>query len=534
MEKIKAILKKPITSILIIVVIAGSVIVQKIRYYSADPVGDKDCPPANPEQTDGTKANELALAYPPTENLNWLQKGGSVNDASCLNKTAVYGVVQVQSEDDVKKALAFAQHSGIKISPAGVKHSMGGQAFSQGGMVLDMRQFNRVVLNEQKKTITVQSGATWHDIQNILHPKYAVKSMQSTDIFTVGGSISVNAHGMDHNSGSVARTIRSMRVMAPDGTISELSKTKNAEHFNLVIGGYGLFGIILDVELDITENTIYESERRIISYKEFPDLFNKEIQDDAKYGLMYSHLSTAKQSFLDEMILYTYKASDDQTGNIPALAEVTNTKLRRFVINLSKKGSLAMRLKWFTEKYVEPKIESCSVTRNQAMKDGEACLVSRNEPMHDSVKYLQNNLKNDTDILHEYFIPRGKFAEYVDGVREILTKNNTNLLNASVRVVHKEDNYLSYAPEDMFALVLYINQKTDDRGNAAMSKVTGELVDLTNKVGGKFFLPYQLYYSDDQLKASYPQINEFFRLKRKYDPTELLTNTFYQKYSKVQ
>ena len=54
------------------------------------------------------------------------------------------------------------------------------------------------------------------------------------------------------------------------------------------------------------------------------------------------------------------------------------------------------------------------------MKDGEACLVSRNAPMHDSVKYLKNNIKNDTDILQEYFIPRDQFVPFVDGLRQIL------------------------------------------------------------------------------------------------------------------
>jgi hypothetical protein len=33
------------------------------------------------------------------------------------------------------------------------------------------------------------------------------------------------------------------------------------------------------------------------------------------------------------------------------------------------------------------------------------------------------------------------------------------------------------------------------------------------------------------LQRSYPQINDFFAAKRKYDPGELFTNTFYQKYA---
>src|SRR5688572_3866794 len=110
-----------------------------------------------------------------------------------------------------------------------------------------MTQFNEMSLDEENMILTVQSGATWHDIQNFLHPRFAVKSMQSTDIFTVGGSISVNAHGMDHLAGSVGSSIVAMRVMLANGTIVNVSREENPELFSLVVGGYGLFGVILDV-----------------------------------------------------------------------------------------------------------------------------------------------------------------------------------------------------------------------------------------------------------------------------------------------
>ena len=120
--------------------------------------------------------------------------------------------------DDIRNALQFARENKLRVSIAGVRHRMGGQAFYKNNLVLDMRGFNQIRLNEAQKTITVQSGATWHDIQSFLHSRYAVKAMQSTDIFTVGGSISVNAHGMDHRAGSVGSSIQSMRVMLADGS----------------------------------------------------------------------------------------------------------------------------------------------------------------------------------------------------------------------------------------------------------------------------------------------------------------------------
>ena len=235
---------------------------------------------------------------------------------------------------------------------------------------------------------------------------------------------------------------------------------------------------------------------------------------------MYGHLSTAPSTFLKELLLYTYTKADGADFKREPLGEVSGTKLRRLTINLAKQGPLFQEIKWLSEKHVEHRMETCTVTRAQAIGSAEACFVSRNDPMHDSVPYLRNALPNDTDILHEYFIPRSQFVGFVDGMRKVLTDNKTNLLNASVRIVHQEKNFLTYAPEPAFSLVLYINQTTDDEGNRRMKKATEELIDLTIAHKGRFFLPYQLYYSRDQLQRSYPQINEFFAAKRKYDPGE--------------
>lgn len=517
---------KIIIGVAIIVVIFVTLVTRKLLLLSADPMDEKDCPPLLANAAQLPTPIKVQIALP------WLQHGGTINDASCLDRTPVYGIVTVKSESDIKNALHFAKENNLKVSAAGVRHSMGGQAFSPNSVVLNMLSFNKMSLDEPRKMLTVQGGATWHDIQSFLHPRFAVKAMQSTDIFTVGGSISVNAHGMDHHAGSVANTIRFMRVMLPDGSIQTLSRTQNPGLFHLVIGGYGLFGVILDAQLEVTENVVYERGRNIIDYKNFPEQFANQILPDEKLGLFYGHLSTAPGSFLKEMMLYTYEQTDAAHSEIPPLGDVENVKLRRLVLNLSKGGPIAKGLKWFSEKYIEPKLEGCSVNRNQAMKEGESCLVSRNEPMHDSVKYLKNNLPGETDILQEYFIPRDKFIPFVDSMREILTKNDANLLNASVRVVHKEDNFLTYAPKEMFAIVLYLNQKVDAKGNESMATITKQMIDLTASLGGRFFLPYQLYYSPQQLEQSYPEIRSFFAAKKHYDPQEIFTNTFYQTYAK--
>lgn len=117
--------------------------------------------------------------------------------------------------------------------------------------------------------------------------------------------------------------------------------------------------------------------------------------------------------------------------------------------------------------------------------------------------------------------------------RRIVRENDVILLNASVRVVRPELNFLNYARTDIYSIVLYINQPTTNEGNERMGKIIRELVDLTISLNGRFYLPYQLHYTPEQLQKVYPEISAFFKAKQRYDPDELFTNTFYEKYSKL-
>jgi len=405
---------------------------------------------------------------------------------------------------------------------------MGGQAFRSGGIMLDMRGLNQIQLHPESSTVTVGAGATWHDIQKAIHPRFAIKSMQSTDIFTVGGSISVDAHGMDHRAGAIMNSLQSIRIMLADGRIVIASPNENSDLFRLVVGGYGLFGIILSADIEVVPNDVYRSGRELVSANDLPKTLDQLIADPS-IGLMYAHMSTAPDALLDETIIYTYRKV---RGVAPAdLSDVGWVKSRRLVMNLAKRSPAFQKLKWWAEKNLERRFEGCSVSRSAAMRSGEACLVSRNEPMHDSVLYLKDAQNGDTNILQEYYVPRSQLLAFIEALRPILRRQRANLLNASVRVVGREDNFLSYAPEPSYSIALYFNQHTDAQGNARMSRLTSDLIDLAHAHGGRFFLPYQLYYTPEQLERSYPQIKAFFAEKRKWDPGGRFSNTWYERYA---
>src|SRR5262245_12843400 len=117
---------KASVSIAAIVVAAASIYgFRKLEPLAADPVGEKDCAPMPGGAAAPARDAAAPRVVPPLDTVRWKQLGGTINDASCLNRVDVYGIVDVQSVEDVRRALAFARQNGLKVSVAGVRHSMG-------------------------------------------------------------------------------------------------------------------------------------------------------------------------------------------------------------------------------------------------------------------------------------------------------------------------------------------------------------------------------------------------------------------------
>jgi len=518
-------------SVLLSVVLVGVSMLwgaKKVFDYSAVPDRDKESDFVFPPNAEQRKATVLRTEAQPS-GFGFSQRGGFTNDASHLNLTAIYGIVRPRNEDEIRRALQFARTNHLKVTCAGQQHSMGGQTFTHGGVVLDLRDFNRITVDKEHKTANLQTGVRWWQLQKALDKDgLSVKAMQSINIFSVGGTLSVNAHGIDPAPGPIAPTVRKLRVMLSDGSTVTASPTENEDLFRHVLGGYGLFGVILDVDLDVVPNEMYERKAVYMDYKDFPKYYREKIEGKDGVGLTFGRLSVSPGSYLRETAVHVYTKTPSE-GTLAPLGPGRYDALGRFVINFSKTGATGRWFRWAIEKNVEPRLHSC-LSRNQAMSQSKECLVTRNQEMYDDMAYLKNRLR-DTDILQEYFVPYDRMSEFVDSLRETVQRNNANLLNVTIRTVHQDTvTALPYAKEDMFGFVLYFNVKFNDRDNEILKKTTVELIDAAHQAGGTYYLPYQLFYSREQLEKAYPEFKEFLVAKKKFDREELFTNTFYETY----
>ena len=92
------------------------------------------------------------------------------------------------------------------------------------------------------------------------------------------------------------------------------------------------------------------------------------------------------------------------------------------------------------------------------------------------------------------------------------------------------ESFLSYTQTDRVGIVLFFNQKMSSRDSKKTEVWTKHLIDAALALGGTYYLPIQLHADKKQITNAYPNIDYFFRLKKKYDPDEIFMNHFYKKY----
>ena len=458
------------------------------------------------------------------------------NDVARLAPARVERVDTVREVDQLRAVLREASQRGLKVSISGSRHSQGGHTYTRGGVVLNMRGFNRVrAVDPVALTITVESGTTWDEVQRAIAPRgLALKVMQSSNIFTVGGTLSANAHGRDLDVTQAVEVVESFRLLLANGNVVQVSRDENPELFSLVIGGYGLYGVILDVTLRVTRDELYEQRAVSMDYREFPGYFARNIKPDSDVVLMLARPSIDPNpaSFLREVVVVTWRrAGPGGRGGRGGrgsfgLTEEAHVWRDRFFFGLSRRFDWAKSLRWRLQKKVE-------------LGAGEARIVSRNNAMRPPLaplEFLEYHSRRDTDIIQEYYVPIENFVPFMDRFREILVAGKMNVLSSTVRYVTPNATpALAYAPRrPAFAIIQMSNVGLSPDAQARAEAVTRQLVDAALEQGGTYYLTYQLYPTADQLHRAYPNARRAFARKRFYDPDETFTNQFYERYGHTE
>ncbi len=455
--------------------------------------------------------NDDGQPDPQSNGAKWI-----INDVTKLNPIVVGKIARPTSVAELQEIIRTSSGA---ISVGGGRFSMGGQTASPDSLHIDLRGLNRVLdFSKSKKWIRVQAGIRWCDIQHHIDPHdLSVKAMQSYANFTIGGALSVNAHGRYMGLGPLILSVRWIRVVLADGSLVQAGRNENTEIFFGAIGGYNAIGIIVEVELDLADNVPVKRVHKKLPRIEYPDFFTANVRDERAAvfhnGDMYPPAFTRMRSVTWEV---TTEKPTVQTRLMP-LQE--SYPMHRYFLWAFTESPLG---RWRREFIIEPLIY---FSRKVHWRNYEAG--------YDVAELEPRSRRDSTFVLLEYFVPVRRFEEFAGVMSEIFLRHRVNVVNISVRhAVADPGSYLAWAREEVFAFVVYYKQSTSAAERNRVAVWTRELIDAVLSVGGTYYLPYQPHGTVEQFHRAYPNAKKLFALKAKLDPTfrfrNIIWDTYYQ------
>jgi len=438
----------------------------------------------------------------------------AVNDVTQLNPVPVWAVVTPLTLEQVQDAV---RRTSVPVSVGGGHFSMGGQTASPGSLHLDMRKFNKVLeFSPANRTIRVQSGIRWCDIQKFVDPHdLSVRIMQTYANFTVGGSLSVNVHGRYVGLGPLILSVRSIKLVLASGELAEASPAHNAEIFYGAVGGYGGIGIIVEAELGLAENKRVKRVAVKLSASNYVAYFRRAVRDSREAvfhnGDLYApHYSSVRAVTWVEtkMPVTTPYRLQPHRRTYP---------LERYFLWAVSETPFG---KWRREYIIDPLLYLSTPVHWRNYEAG-----------YDVAELEPPSRKHRTYVLQEYFVPIERFEEFVPKMTEIFRRHRVNVLNVSIRhAMPDSGSMLAWARSETLAFVVYHKQRTRENARQRVAVWTRELIDAVLSVGGCYYLPYQPHATPEQFHRAYPRAKELFALKRRLDPDFRLRNVLWDKY----
>lgn len=443
-------------------------------------------------------------------------------DSGKLYPTQVHKIAYPKNIETIQKIVNDAHANKQQISIAGARHSQGGHSNIEGGIQIDLKHMNKLLqLDAKHKTVTVQAGMTWEQLQDQLQPHgLSIKIMQASNIFSIGGSISTNVHGRDPRFGPLIESIKSCKIITPSGDIKVISPKQNSELFSLVVGGYGLFGIIVEATLSVTVNVMCSKEQKNLTPHQYLSFFQEEVLHNPHVQLHYGRVNTTPgKKFCNEILAISYIATKTSPTTFP-LKKEKHIGFNQWLFGVYRKqwGKITNYIKWMLEKYLHAPWENSKET-------------SRNQLMRPYIHCLENKDPKSTDLLQEYFIPLQHFEKFMQDLKAASEFYHIKLLNTTLRYVPANDqSFLSYSTQDSIAFVLYFVTDMSIEKLETVKQFTQMLTNSCLKYQGTFYLPYQQFATEKQLLEAYPQLPTFIQKKQNFDPNGIFMNNWYQHY----
>ncbi len=455
-----------------------------------------------------------------------------VNDIhSQLNPTRVNRILKPESVEQLAGILAQASAQVRTLCLAGKRHAMGGQQFGTDTDLIDMTSLDKIVsLDRNNGTIEVESGAIWPSIidycwkeqKDDLNPWSIVQKQTGADALTIGGCLAANVHGRGLTMRPVIQDVESFKLITPAGEVKECSRSSNLALFNLVIGGYGLFGVVSSVKLRLMRRTRLKRTVKVMDIDEVMPGFEQRIDQGYLYGDFQYMTDSVSPAFMKKGVFSCYQPIEadeiEGEGEHRELSADDWKKLYRLAF-ADKAGAF----KAYSEYYLS--------TNGQLYWSDTSQLSVYLDDYHIMINQELGFKDIASLMISEIYVPASNLTRFMDDSRKIALEYGLDIIYGTIRLIKKDgESFLAWAQQDYACIIFNLRVFHTAAGVDKAQRDFRALIDAALPYGGSYYLTYHRWARKDQVLACYPQFAEFLRLKKKYDPKEIIQSDWYRHY----
>lgn len=455
-----------------------------------------------------------------------------VNDKhSRMNETVVNKIVLPKDRLDVGKIIRQAKTDQQMISICGARHAMGGQQFAENSLLLDMSHATKIEqFDKEQGRITVNAGVTWPHLIRFLQeqqinsePFYTIAQKQTgADDLTIGGALSANIHGRGLLMKPFVQDIVSFELVNAEGEVLSVSRHENPELFSLAVGGYGLFGVVSQVQLQLVKRQALKRKVAVVSVTDLPVLFQERIEQGFLYGDFQFMTDEKSQDFLQTGVFSCYQPTNEVPLAENRLLSKDDWNKLLLLAHINK----AEAFKRYSEYYLS--------TDGQCYWSDIHQLGFYNEKYIEYFRSLFPDWRQGSLMITEVYVPLNEIAHFMQQVANDRALKSINVIYGTVRLIKKDDEtYLPWAKQDYACIIFNLNVPHTSLGFQYAENYFSRLIDHALAFNGSFFLTYHRYARKDQILKAYPQFKSFLELKFKYDPDERFQSNWYQFYKNM-
>ena len=452
-----------------------------------------------------------------------------VNDVhSQLNETSVKAIEHPNSLEDLVSIVKRANRAGDKLCISGSRHAMGGQQFASDAVMIDTRGMSQVIdFDPERGIIDVEAGIEWPELVNDLLNRqnhspnaWSISSKQTgADKLTLGGAVAANAHGRTMASPPMIGSIESLMLVDHRGEIIRCSRTEYPELFSLVIGGYGMFGIIHSVSLRLERRHKIERQVELIRADGLVGRFDERIADGFTHGDFQFVTDESDDAFLTRGVFSCYKPVPDTTPIKEGQESITDRTWEELVYMGHVEKAKAFKL--YSDFYLE--------TTGQIYWSDLSQIGGYFEDYHKRIDDRMNAPAPASEMITEIYVPRDRLADFLNEAASNLRKSDSSTIYGTVRLINEDnESFLRWAKQDYACVIFNLHVVHTAAGIQTAANSFRMLIDLAIKRNGSFYLTYHRWATKQQLLACYPNFPEFLEKKLHYDPNELFQSEWYR------